>query len=83
MSDVAIVWTIGLAVVAVFALLYGRAAVQALRELHTDVKAIGSNRLDCGCTDEGVRYGCLVCGFTRCVEHRHDGHDCNAKLGAS
>jgi hypothetical protein len=36
--------------------------------------------LDCGCTTGGAVYGCLVCGFTRCVEHRYQAHDCNEKL---
>lgn len=41
---------------------------------------IPGGRLDCGCPSGGAVYGCMVCGFTRCVEHRYDAHDCNEKL---
>ncbi len=40
-------------------------------------------RLDCGCVnDGGPVYGCMVCGFERCVEHRYEVHDCNARIAA-
>lgn len=32
-------------------------------------------RLDCGCPEGGVMYGCIYCWYTHCPEH--DGpHDC-------
>lgn len=35
---------------------------------------------DCGCITGGAVYGCTVCGYTRCVEHRYQAHDCNERL---
>lgn len=58
-----------LVVVALLAL-----TVKVLWEIRND------QRLDCGCLSSAV-YGCMTCGYTRCVEHRYVPHECNNKLG--